>query len=41
MKTLNVTFTDEEYERLERFKQANGNKNWHDHFLHISEMKEA
>jgi hypothetical protein len=41
MKTLNVTFTDEEYKRLEAFKAANGDKNWHDHLLAISEMKEA
>jgi predicted CopG family antitoxin len=32
MKTLNETFTDEEYERLKRFKEGTG-LSWHDFIL--------
>ena len=41
MKTLNVTFTDEEYERVSKCKVANGDKNWHDFILLVTQMKDA
>jgi len=33
VKTINETFTDEEYERL---KKAKNNKNWHDFILEMA-----
>lgn len=32
MKTINVTFEDDEYKRLDNIK---GNKNWHDFILEL------
>jgi hypothetical protein len=36
MKTINVTFTDEEHEILMR---AKGSQNWHDFILKLAELE--
>ncbi len=41
MKTLNITFTSEEYDRIVTCKESNGNKNWHDFILLLCEQMEA
>jgi hypothetical protein len=41
LKTLNVTFTCEEFSRLEHAKEIKGGKNWHDFIMSLAEMKEA
>ena len=33
MKTLNITFTDEEYKKLKKAKQSNPNISWHKFIL--------
>jgi hypothetical protein len=33
MKTINVTFEDEEIEKLNKLKEESGAKNWHDFIL--------
>ena len=39
MKTINVTFTDEEYEKLNKKKEESG-LGWHDFILKVGESKE-
>jgi len=39
MKTLNVTFTDEEYELLNKAKESSG-LSWHDYIQKMGESKE-
>ncbi len=39
MKTVNITFTDEEYEKLKEVKERKG-LNWHDFVLLIVEESE-
>ena len=39
MKTLNITFTDEEYERLNEVKESTG-LSWHDFILKLSDKEE-
>lgn len=36
MKTINETFTDEEYKKLVKLK---GKKTWHDFILKLTELK--
>lgn len=36
MKTINETFTDEEFKQLQ---QAKGKQSWHDFILKLTEMK--
>jgi predicted CopG family antitoxin len=35
MKTLNITFTDAEYAKLEKSKQLHKNKSWHEFVLRL------
>ena len=36
MKTINITFTDEEHEKLVKIK---GKTNWHDYILGMGDLK--
>lgn len=39
MKTINVTFTDEEHEKLKKVKVNAYCYNWHDLFMKLTEQK--
>ena len=39
MKTLNESFTDQEFEALKANMKANGHKNWHNYIMSLAEFK--
>jgi len=40
MKTINETFTEDEFKKLQRAKKKSNAKTWHDYFLLCAEKTE-